>query len=330
MTSVAIAVEDSSTVGQARRAAVQIADSCGLGESGGGRVALIATEAATNMIRHAGGGELIVSKVTRQGRTGVQMLAVDRGPGMDVPRCLRDGYSTAGSSGTGLGAIERLSSETDFYSVPGKGTVVLARVWAGITPGCGTVEWSTLVVPLAGETACGDACALRERPELSVLLADGLGHGPGAAEASAAAVAVFEQRPFDNHVDLMQRMHEALRPTRGAAVALARFSPTENSVAFTSVGNVVGAVLGNGTARQMIAYPGTVGMEVRKLAQLGYPWPAGALVVLHTDGIVTHWSLEPYPALAGHDPAIIAAVVYRDFSRRRDDASVVVVRRRAP
>lgn len=187
-----------------------------------------------------------------------------------------------------------------------------------------------MVVPLRGEKVCGDACSARlEGRDLAVLMSDGLGHGPGAAEASLAAVGVFEEQSGLDHAELLERIHGALRGTRGAAVALVRFSPGECTVQFTGVGNISGVLMSAGSARQMISYPGTVGMEMRKVQTMSYPWADSTLAVLHSDGIATHWSLEPYAGLERQDPAVIAAILYRDFARQRDDASVLVVRRRA-
>ena len=57
-----------------------------------------------------------------------------------------------------------------------------------------------------------------------------------------------------------------------------------------------------------------------------YPWPVGALLVAHSDGLTTRWNLAQYPGLFRQDPALVAGLLYRDHARRRDDASVVVCR----
>src|SRR4051794_4187184 len=119
-----LSIDDSSKVGEARRVAVALAKGSGFDETGRGRVALVATGAATNLFKHAVGGQLIVQPLESGRRQGLEFLSLDRGPGIaDVDRCLFDGFSTAGSSGHGLGAILRLSSSFDIDSVPGIGTV---------------------------------------------------------------------------------------------------------------------------------------------------------------------------------------------------------------
>jgi len=50
------------------------------------------------------------------------------------------------------------------------------------------------------------------------------------------------------------------------------------------------------------------------------------MLVLHSDGLVSHWSLDAYPGLAARDPSLIAGILYRDFTRGRDDVTVVVAK----
>src|SRR5690242_10815483 len=106
---VAITIDDSSQVGEARRAATAVATSVGLSETNAGKYAILATEAATNITKHAGHGELILRAITHGGASAVEVVAIDSGPGIgDIERAMTDGYSTVRSSGTGLGAMARL------------------------------------------------------------------------------------------------------------------------------------------------------------------------------------------------------------------------------
>jgi hypothetical protein len=54
---------------------------------------------------------------------------------------------------------------------------------------------------------------------------------------------------------------------------------------------------------------------------------AGFLLVMHSDGLATHWNLDQYPGLVGRRPSLIAGVLYRDFARGRDDVTVVVAKK---
>ena len=320
---------------EARRVATGLAARLGFPKDREGRVALVATEAATNAVRHGGGGEVLVGEVVSGGRAGVEIIALDKGSGMpDVERSMQDGYSTAGSAGTGLGAIRRLSSECAIYSAPGKGTAVLARIFASDAPPgreTGDLDIGGVAVPVRGEALCGDGWAAGPDPCGAILMvSDGLGHGPAAADASRAAESTFRQYHRElAPAELMHRIHGALRSTRGAAVALARLCTDTRQVRFLGVGNISGAVIGRSGIKQMVSHPGTVGLEMHRVQEFTYEYPGDALVVLHSDGIVTNWSLDGYPRIGEQRATLIAAILYRDFQRPRDDSTVVVARPRA-
>lgn len=327
-TSVHLRVEDPSASGEARRLISRMSARVGLNESQAGAAALIATEAATNIVKHAGRGEVLMREL--EGPDGVEILAVDRGPGMgNIDACLRDGYSTAGSSGTGLGAIHRLASSMDIYSRPGGGTVLLAQVTRKPPAQAAPVfEIGAVSVPMAGEEVCGDGWAVVEQRErLTLLVVDGLGHGPVAAQAAREAERVFRSSPPADPAELIGRLHGALRTSRGAAAAIAAIDGEAGEVRFVGVGNIAGMVRANGDRRQTVSHNGTVGGEMRKVQEFRYPWGSSALLLMHSDGINTSWQLENYPGLTNAHPSVIAAVLYRDANRGRDDATVVVVRR---
>ncbi len=117
--STCLPVVEMSGVGAARRNATAYAEARGFSKTDAGRVALVVTEAATNLVQHARGGELLLrSWATGSPAYCVEILALDKGPGMrNVTACMRDGFSTGGSRGAGLGAIARLS--TTFEAYPG-------------------------------------------------------------------------------------------------------------------------------------------------------------------------------------------------------------------
>lgn len=331
-------VAESSQVGEVRRLATRLAEDLAFGQTEGGKVAIVVSEAAANLAKHAAGGELLLRALERCGVGGIEVLALDRGPGMvNVAECLRDGYSTVGGPGIGLGAVVRLAELFDIHSLPGVGTGLLARLWA--KPGareCGSPEPKTGVVclPHPGEKICGDAWAVGQRPTGSVVLvADGLGHGPSAAEAAREAVHVFENNPGLSPAELIEAAHAALHHTRGAALAVARVDVPRQTVHFAGVGNISGVILSPEGNRHMLSHAGTVGHVVRKIQESEYPWPEtthghAPLLVMHSDGLATHWSLGSYPGLATRHPALVAGVLYRDHGRRSDDVTVVVVRLR--
>src|SRR5262249_55932828 len=120
--------------------------------------------------------------------------------------------------------------------------------------------------------------------------------------------------------------HAALRATRGAALAISEIDQIKQQVRFCGVGNVAGIVLMATGNRGLASHNGVVGHEIRKIQEFTYPWTDEALLVLHSDGLASRWSLDAYPGLVGRHVSVIAGVLYRDFSRGRDDVTVMVVR----
>jgi serine phosphatase RsbU (regulator of sigma subunit) len=259
----------------------------------------------------------------------VGVLALDRGPGVaSFAEAMRDGHSSAGSPGTGLGAIRRLSNVFDVYSVPGAGVALLAAIW----PKPPAADASGLIagginVPYPGETVSGDAWAHHATPGRTVVLvADGLGHGVLAADASSAAVEIFRRHASLSPKDVLERVHDGLRGSRGGAVAVAEIDSGRGVLRFSGIGNIVGTILHDGKTRSVVSQHGTAGHLVKRLQEFQYPWAPGSTLVMHSDGLVSHWSLDRHPGLALRHPMLVAGVLYRDFRRGRDDASVVVLR----
>lgn len=323
-------VTDVSQVGETRRAAVALAADAGLDEAARGTVALLVTELATNLARHANHGVIALRMLGEQGSGGIEALSIDKGPGIiDLARAMTDGYSSAGTAGKGLGAIQRMSSEFDVTSAPA-GTVMLARVWSAagdrLRRAQPRVE-GVACTPITGERACGDAWVVIQGAERTLsVIADGLGHGPDAAKASEAAVRVARAHPQASPAELIRLAHGALRTTRGAAMAVAEIRRDERVVRFAGVGNVAGSIVSHDGTRSMASHNGTVGHSMYKVQEFTYPCTPESTVIMHSDGIMTRWRLDSYPGLSVRHPSLVAAVLYRDFLRGRDDATVLVTR----
>jgi anti-sigma regulatory factor (Ser/Thr protein kinase) len=323
-----ITISHVSDVGAARRSGQTLAEQLGMGETRAGQLAIIITEAASNIIKHAGEGRVRVTMAAHGGQRCIEVLALDNGPGIgNLAQSMLDGVSSAGTAGTGLGAMRRLADQLDVYAPAGKGAALFARLWLDPADAAQPVRYGGVCLPLAGETACGDAWAVAEQQGRVVLLmADGLGHGPEAAKASAAAVQTLTAEPGYAPQRLMEDCHQALRPTRGAAMAIGELDLGARQLRFAGVGNIGASIIDDVARRQLMSHNGIVGHNMRKVNELVFECPAGALVVLASDGITTQWDLAAYPGLATREPALIAGVLLRDHSRGRDDASVLVVK----
>src|SRR5262249_48942962 len=146
----------------------------------------------------------------------------------------------------------------------------------------------------------------------ALLVVDGLGHGAPAAAAAAAAVAAFGARPFSEPEQAMRELHRSLNGTRGAAAACAVLDPENSLLYYAGVGNIAGVIAVAGAQRGLLSHNGTLGAVMRRAQQLDYPWSAGSVLVMHSDGLSSRWSLAAYENLAARHPAVIAAVLFRD------------------
>lgn len=328
-----ISITHHSDIAAARRLGQRMAQEIGFDETRVGKLAIIITEAATNILKHAGEGRMLLSPLRGAGDggsliAGVEVLASDQGPGIaNLGQALRDGVSSTGTAGTGLGALQRLSDQFDVYTARDKGAVFLMRLWGAPAQLPPNLISGAVCLPLASETESGDAWALARLPDSTALMVvDGLGHGPDAAKAAAAALATLAQQPGLRPAAQLEACHVALRPTRGAALAVALFDPAARQLHFAGIGNIGACIVDDGPRRQLVSHNGIVGHNMRKVQEFTVPCNPGALVVLASDGVSTQWDLGPYAGLTSCAPAIIAAVLLRDFARVRDDASVLVVR----
>ena len=325
-------IDDRTQVGEARRAAVEMAAALGLGETQAGKVALAVTEAATNIVKHAGTGKILLGPLVRAAAVGMEILALDRGPGIsNIMASMRDGYSTAGSMGAGLGALSRVSPSFEIYSQPGRGTALRLEVWAGASPPPeAELEVGAVCLPKTSEEVPGDGWRLEASGDYrTIMVVDGLGHGPNAARAARAATEAFAAQPSATPGALMKICHAALAATRGAAGAAARVAPAKNHGSFAGVGNIACRVETSGERRQLVSHSGTLGHVMRRVQEFEFVFPAGALLILHSDGLTTRWSCADYPGLLAKHAGLIAGVLYRDHNRGTDDVTVVVLKNSA-
>jgi anti-sigma regulatory factor (Ser/Thr protein kinase) len=326
--SASLPITDESGIGAARRVANAWADATGFDATRKGKLALVVTEAASNVFFHARGGEILLRRLRAAGADGFEVLAVDRGKGMrNIAQCSADGYSTRGTAGTGLGSIERNSDVFDVFSAPDRGTVLLSQIWNGAQPEKSQVgELGAVCVALNGEDVTGDGYAMVTEPERTrIVLMDGLGHGQGAADATLAGLRAFHAEPGLGPAALIERMHQALRPTRGAAVAVVEIEPGLQRLRFAGVGNCSASIHDPAQTRPqgLASHNGTVGAQLPRLNEFSHAWPRDGLLIMHSDGLGTRWSLDDYAGLTRRHPSVIAGVLYRDFSRQRDDSTVL-------
>ena len=328
-----IAVTEQTQVGEARRAANRLGTEHDLDETVRGRVAIIVTELGNNLWRHARKGRLLMGCRRNDEGCQLEVISIDSGPGMDVARCLRDGYSSGGTPGTGLGAVQRLSTDFSVFSSPDKGTVILSRTWVPasnelVARPRTRFAHAGICLAAPGETVSGDAWEVRLEADAkaAVIVADGLGHGPVAAEAAAEALKAFGALR-GAPASVLERAHPAMRTTRGAAVSMLQLDANAGTIVYAGAGNIAGRVISGVEDRSLMSQHGTLGVQVRKLQDVSYAWPDHSIVVLHSDGLITRWNLKEVGGLLQCDPAVIAGWLVRDCTRGHDDVTVVVLKR---
>ena len=321
-------VEDASAVVACRNAALGMADRLQFPAARRDQLALAVTEAASNLYKHARQGALWLCVDRDAALPGIALVTIDAGPGLaDVDAAMRDGHSTAGTLGIGLGAIRRLADFCDVYSAPGHGTALAARFRPerpAATSG-GPARWAGLVRPITGEVECGDVYgAIRVDDTITAVLCDGLGHGPLAATAATAGVAAVLDGPDGEPAALVERAHRRMSHTRGGALGVVQ---VRGQVAwFAGLGNIAASILSGGGRKSMLSVPGIAGHQARTIRQFEYQVPPGAAVVLHSDGITSRWEIAALPGVAGKDPLLIAAVLLGEAGIHRDDAGVLVLK----
>jgi anti-sigma regulatory factor (Ser/Thr protein kinase) len=324
-----IAITEASLVGFAKRLVVELCRRMSRDETFCGKAAIVVTELAHNLVRHGTGGEIVVREIATPAFLGLELFALDRGPGMpNVAECLRDGFSTGGSAGIGFGSINRLSDRFEVFSQPGHGTIVWVQLYALDSRSAANVfESSGISIPAEREEVCGDAWEIVEAAgSMRMMVVDGLGHGRFAGEAAREAVAVFRSQLTTGVASTLKLVDQALTKTRGAAGAIVELCPSKGYVTAAGVGNISMRLLQNGSSKSFGCDNGTLGVGVPRIREVTQPWTHGSVLVMHSDGLKTQWSVDDYPGLSRRHPGVVAGLLYRDFRRDRDDVTVVAAR----
>ena len=324
-----------SDVGAARRSARHLAEGLGFEATAAEEIVLAVSELASNLVKHAHGGMLTLTPVTANGRAGIMIEASDQGPGVpDINEVLADGFSTTGSLGNGLGAVNRLMDEFDATSVPKVGTRIVCRKWIRERPcraGPYPLDIGAASRPCYPNSDNGDAFVIKQGGE-SVLVGviDGLGHGELAHHAALAAREYVESH-FDLPLEgIFRGVDRACRGTRGVVMALARFDWRRDCLVSASVGNIEARVFPASRVNYFEVRRGIIGLNAPNPIVKENAWPVENMLVLHSDGLRTHWTWEEFPGLPGQPASETAQTLLLTLAKDDDDATVVVVRSARP
>ncbi len=294
-----------------------------------GEIDIIVAEMVSNLVKHAGGGQLLVKLIEESSLQGIELISVDNGAGMtDISRMVADGVSTKNTLGQGLGAIKRLSNLFQVYSQKDWGTVILSRLFENDLPQFQkpTVsEIKAVVLPKPGETACGDGFFYTVNNDyIRLFLGDGLGHGIEAEKAVLTAGAAFETCNEVEPVTIIRTINEAVKKTRGLVGTVAVFSIKNKSWKICGIGNIMTKIISLTNTKNYMAYNGIIGLNVpNTLNTQEVEYEKGQYIILCSDGIKSRWDTIKYPAIIRYDLSILAATIIKDYSRNTDDMSVV-------
>jgi anti-sigma regulatory factor (Ser/Thr protein kinase) len=328
---VSYSMEDKSYIGILKREIRQLGQEMGMADEEIAKCQIIVSEMATNLIKYADKGREILLKIINEGgQVGFEFISIDSAPGIaDARKMLRDSISTSGTLGQGLGAIQRLSNYFEIYSQPGTGTIVLSRVYKkkGTENRKGAfLDVGGILLAMPGQVYCGDdwACFYRNK-SFFALVFDGLGHGIHAHEASSKAIEVFKScRGLNSPADILKSIHTKLKKTRGGVGSIVMIDNYLKTFSFCGVGNVACRTITHYENKSYISFNGIIGLNMSRINDRTGPWSSSNIFVLHSDGVKENWDLSKYPGLQSYDPTTIAAVIYRDFTRHRDDVSIIV------
>jgi anti-sigma regulatory factor (Ser/Thr protein kinase) len=334
---VCIHIGEMSGVVEARQRAMTVCEAQGFSAVLSGTFSIIVTELATNLVKHAGKGDILIRTGDEADAFAIECLALDRGPGIrDIGMSLNGGNPAGAAPGNGLKTVRKLSSFFDFYTQVGKGSAILACIDkefpvsgpdSPAPPESSCMKIGVVCLPLVPDEPCGDGWDIARLPgRTTILIVDGLGHGPEAAKVPLEAIRIFRKDANGDPTEIIRTLHAGLRSTRGGVALVAVIDEDRGMVTYAGAGNISGRIITGPVTRKMVSLNGTLGDEIRKFQEFSYPWNAEALLIMYSDGLNGHWDLEDYPGLARKHPALIAGVLYRDHRRDGDDVTVLVVK----
>ena len=341
--------------------ASRFAKDLGISEQDSNSVATCVSELARNILKYAGNGEIRINRIGDESRVGIEIVAEDRGPGIeDLDSAMRDHFSSGGTLGLGLPGVKRMMDEFEIESSPGEGTRVTIRKWrqlprpaiqdtfrtavakslkgraatsqetaSGSSPAPsrqGELDYAFFVRPCRGERVSGDAAVIEVRGETMLLvIIDALGHGREAHEVAVRAENYVRECWSADVTGAVRGLHEALRGTVGAAAGVAVLDTISGDVRYAGVGNTVIRKLGLQETR-LASAPGTLGHQIRSPVEQRLRVGSADVLLFYSDGVKDRFEAREYPQFRYHGAQMIAKTVVDRFGKSHDDATCIAVR----
>ena len=299
------------------------------------RIELVCNEIISNQLKYAGGHGLVqVWEYGNSEFSALDLFALDYGPGIsNLPDAMKDGYTTSGTMGKGLGTIQRMSAEYEVYTLPSglshdspwHGTAVWSRFYVGNKPPSHPFQYGHHLRAYQDDVYNGDCiCVQPSIDSVKWLHADGLGHGKEAAEGLVGAENVLDSStPLDG---TLLNLSQRLRGGRGAVAMACEIDFTALMLRICGVGDMSAFLICNGERKVLNFSPGVLGHEHRSFEMVELPFPKQALFITASDGLRRNWNLNTFPGLWRLHPQFIALLLGNVASRNNDDKSIFVIR----
>jgi anti-sigma regulatory factor (Ser/Thr protein kinase) len=306
-----------------------LAISAGFGEQRVGEIDIVVAEMASNLVKHAEDGQILVRLMEESQQQGIEIISIDNGQGMaDVNRMVADGFSTKNTLGHGLGAMKRLADEFQVFSQKDWGTIILARIFTEELPRFQkppAAEIKTIVLPKPGEEQCGDGySSIITKDFVKIFLGDGLGHGKEAAQAVEKAIDAFMNCTENDPAEIIRYINGEVRKTRGLVGTVAIFDLKEKKWKICGVGNISTRIIGHNISKTCMAYNGIIGLNLpRTLNAQDIEHEKGQCLIMCSDGLKSRWETIKYPGVIRYDLSVLSAALWKDFARHTDDMSVL-------
>jgi anti-sigma regulatory factor (Ser/Thr protein kinase) len=304
--------------------------SAGFNEKKIAHLDLIVAEITSNLFKHTLGGELLCGVLGQGDQQYIEIISIDQGPGIsDLPHMLLDGVSSVNTLGHGLGSIKRMSDFFSIYSQKGWGTILLTRVYKHeYRKEVQAVKVTSLVVPKPSEIVSGDGCTFKTSERyFKLFLMDGLGHGPEANKAVLEGFNSFRLCPYHDPAEIIRFMHNPLKRTRGGVGMVVVLDMMTRKYEILGVGNISAKLVGNIESKNVMSYNGIIGHNIpNTMTSHETDGKDCKFIILCSDGIKSRWDISKFPMILRYDPSIIAAAIYKDFARKSDDMSVVIIK----
>lgn len=326
-------VEDRSYVAYIKREIHKELMQCNFSGKQVAEIDIIVSELSSNLVKHAGYGELLYRAHNIGDKNAeFEIISIDGGPGMSDPaRMMKDGTSTTSTLGQGLGAMNRLSTTFQLFSIPEWGTVAYSKYSTGeqsLRKRTFDLDVHALCVNKANEFVSGDGYTIkRTSSTVNILFGDGLGHGEHAHEAVSRASKAFIDCRLNEPVEILRHIHENVRRSRGLVATVVVLDLQQKVWKICGVGNIMTRLYTGISYKNYMAYNGTLGLNIPgSMKDSVFEAEKNQHMIMASDGIRSRWDLTKYPSIFKYDNTVLAAAIYKDFTRRTDDASILIAK----